>query len=117
MIKINKNKISMTRGDTLIANVAITSTDGEEYIPQDGDSVRFALKHPELTSDGSEYEDNEPLLVKSIPIETMILKLDPQDTKSLGFGTYVYDLELTYANGDVDTFITSSPFVLTPEVY
>lgn len=51
-----------------------------------------------------------------IPTSTMILHLDPEDTKDLGFGEYVYDVELTFANGDVDTFINNAKFILAPEV-
>jgi hypothetical protein len=46
----------------------------------------------------------------------MILHLEPDDTKGLGFGEYVYDVELTFANGDVDTFINNARFSLVPEV-
>ena len=62
------------------------------------------------------YTDKTPLIEKDVPISTMILRLNPEDTKSLPFGDYVYDLELTTAAGDVDTFIASESFVLTPEV-
>lgn len=118
MVEIKKTTITMTRGDTLYASVRMADKDtGREYFPQEGDVVRFALKHPTLTSDGGEYTDNEPLIVKTIPNETMVLKLDSADTKSLPFGTYVYDLEITYANGDVDTFVWEAKFVLKPEVH
>ena len=117
MIKISKNRIFMTRGDTLIAKVSVTTSNGEEYTPMPGDSIRFALKHPNFNSSGSDYEDTTPIFIKQIPIDTLELKIDPTDTKSLGFGNYVYDIELTYANGDVDTFITSTDFILTPEVH
>lgn len=116
-VKISKNKITMTRGDTLRANIAMTDADGNPYIPKDGDSIRFALKTSQLNSTKTDYADSEPLIVKSIPTDTLELKLDPSDTKPLGFGTYVYDIEITYANGDVDTFITTAEFTLTPEVY
>lgn len=114
MVKINNNKITMTRGDTLSTTVTIT-VDGEEYTPQTGDTVRFAMKHDDMTVDKTAYTDSEALLIKNIPIDTMLLKLDSADTKPFDFGNYVYDIEITFANGDVDTFI-SSTLVLKPEV-
>ena len=64
----------------------------------------------------SEYKDPVPLIEKDIPISTMILNLEPEDTKPFGFGEYVYDIELTFANGLVDTFINNETFILAPEV-
>ena len=64
-----------------------------------------------------DYDDEEPLLLINIPIDTMILVITPEDTKSLEFGKYVYDVELTKVNGDVDTFITKARIDLTEEVH
>ena len=47
----------------------------------------------------------------------MILTLNPEDTKHLPFGKYVYDIELTKATGEVDTFITKAILKLTEEVH
>ena len=100
--------ITLTRGDTFIALISITQSDGNPYVPNEGDSVRFAMKRG--------YEDEEPLLVKDIPIVTMKLILDSADTKMLPFGKYVYDIQLTKATGEVDTFITKGTMKLTEEV-
>ena len=117
MIKVNKNHIYMTRGDTFIATVTLTDKEGNEYEPVAGDSIRFALKHPQIKSDKMGYIDDEPLILKTIPIDTLELQLDPIDTKPLPFGSYVYDIEITYADGSVDTFITTAAFDLLPEVH
>ena len=79
----------------------------EPYTPVNGDKVRFALKQS--------YSSNKVLIHKSIPIDTLILYLAPSDTKKLKFGNYVYDIEITFANGDVDTFIRGE-FKLEEEV-
>lgn len=113
---VNGNKITLTRGDTLRLKVSITK-DGEEYTPVDGDVVRFALKHRDKNADNTEFIDENPLINKEIPIDTMILELEPSDTKSLGFNTYAYDIEITFEDGTVDTFITNAPFKLTEEVH
>lgn len=108
MHTINGTDITLTRGDTLYIDLTITK-DGEEYIPQEGDTIRFAMKH--------RYTDTNVLINKNIPIDSLQLKIEPQDTKGLTMGkTYVYDIELTNAYGDVDTFIMGN-FTVTQEVY
>lgn len=106
--KVRKNTIYLTRGDTFKAVVTITNPDGTEYHPGEGDSIRFALKES--------VDDEECLILRDISIDTMLLILYPEDTKELEFGSYVYDIQLTKANGDVDTFITASKLKLTAEV-
>ena len=106
--KVKKNTIYLTRGDTFKAHLSISNPDGPEYIPVEGDTIRFALKE--------NIEDQECLILKDIPIDTMLLILNPEDTKELEFGSYIYDIQLTKANGDVDTFITASKLKLTAEV-
>ena len=114
--RIENQTIYLTRGDTLKVQITIYK-DEDVYNPIEGDTVRFALKHPAMKRDKSDFVDEEPLLVKPIPIDTLILTLDPEDTKSLGFGDYVYDIELTAETGEVDTFIANQKIVLTPEVH
>lgn len=115
MYHIDGTTISLTRGDTLMVQVSITR-DQQPYTPVEGDSVRFALKSG-LNARGTDFKEQNPLILKTIPIDTMILRLDPEDTKPLPFGVYKYDIEITFADGKVDTFITASDFNLTPEVH
>ncbi len=112
---IKGTSITLTRGDSLRVKITII-LDGEEYTPEYGDQVRFAVKHPTMNSKQTQYKDVQPLLLKTIPIDTMILELQPNDTKSFDFGTYVYDLQITFSDGTVCTFITQAVFKLTPEV-
>lgn len=106
--KVKRNTIFLTRGDTFKAHLTINYPDGSVYTPKEGDQIRFALKET--------IEDEGCLIWRDIPIDTMLLVLYPGDTKELEFGTYVYDIQLTKANGDVDTFITASKFKITAEV-
>lgn len=106
---VKGTSITLTRGDTLHIQISIFTSEGEPYEVQDGDKVRFALKR--------NVTDSEPLILKQIPIETLLLTLEPEDTKPLEFGNYIYDIELTKANGEVDTFITLAKFILTGEVH
>ena len=106
MYKINGTNIKLVRGDSFYCEV--TMKEGTEtYTPQQGDVVRFALK--------KDYYDDEALIEKTIPNATLMLHLEPDDTKERDYSRYVYDIELTKANGDVDTFISGN-FELLPEV-
>ena len=111
MYTVKKTSITLTRGDTFKAQISITDKDGNPYEPQEGDSVRFAMKK------NYNDPDSKVLIVKNIPMDTLILTLDPEDTKELPFGTYVYDIQLTTAAGEIDTFITKASLTLTEEVY
>jgi len=115
MIEVTGTTIKMTRGDTLWVQVGIEQ-DGEPYIPKDGDVVRFYLKHEPLNGKRTAYKDPEPLITKNVPITTMVLSLEPEDTKPLDFGNYKYDLEITLSDGRVDTFINNADLTLLPEV-
>ena len=112
---IKGTSITLTRGDTLRVKINIT-LDGEEYIPTSGDTIRFAVKHPIMNSKQTAYKDIQPLLIKQIPYDTMILELEPSDTKTFDFGTYVYDIQITFSDGTVDTFITEASLKITPQV-
>ena len=61
---ITGTTITLTRGDTFEALVSATKRDGTQYIPVAGDTIRFAMKE--------NYDDPRPLLVKDIPIDTMM---------------------------------------------
>lgn len=97
-VQVVKNTIIMTRGDTLRTKINIFDKDGNAYYPSDGDKIVFAAK--------KEYTDAEPCILKEVPCDTCILCLEPSDTKSLEQPCkYNYDIEITKADGTVDTFI------------
>lgn len=114
MFKIEKGydechyDITITRGDTGFIQIPLFNNDNESYTPVEGDSLRFAVK--------KKYKDEECLILKSIPIETLILEIAPQDTKPLDFAKYVYDIEFTDSYGHVSTFIEGA-FIVDKEVY
>ena len=109
--------IEMTRGDTLAVTVSIVDDTGQAYTPDENDVIRFALKHADMTLGRKGFKDVNPLINKTIPNDTLVLQLNPADTKTLDFGEYRYDIELTHAGGVVDTFIADERFILTPEVH
>ena len=115
MYRVSGNTIEMVRGDTLALRVRIL-VDGEEYAPAAGDRIRFAMKRRQMNAEKGDFIDEEPLILREIPIGTMILKLLPEDTKALPFGKYAYDIQITFADGYVDTFIPNARISLLPEV-
>lgn len=106
--RVSGTDIELTRGDTFKRTLVLTDAEGNPFTPAEGDVIRFALK--------KKVKDETVLINKVIPNDTLVLKLNPEDTKELPFGDYVYDIQITYANGEVDTFITVSKFKLTEEV-
>lgn len=110
MVSISGTTIKMTRGDTLRIILTLQDEEGNRYNPVYGDVIRFAMKQ--------NYNDSSPLILKVIPNSTLELVLNPEDTKNLAQpSSYVYDIEITYANGDVDTFIDKAKLILTEEVH
>lgn len=107
MVTVVNNTITLVRGDTVEIPVTIRTRDGEKYIPSEGDVVRFALK------DG--YGDDVPVLIhKVLPNDSLILRLESCETKEIMAKKkpYVYDVELTTANGYVDTVVRGTVYIL-----
>lgn len=113
-IRLSGTTILMTRGDTLRLKVTIYQDDAI-YEPQDKDTVRFAMRPAALNVSKTAFR-NDVVVMKDIPIDTLVLELEPSDTKKLQFGTYMYDIQLTMADGTVDTFIHEATLKLLPEV-
>lgn len=103
MVKITNTFIEVTRGDSLRVKLNLNG-----YALQDGDVIKWGLK--------TTYSDATCVIEKVIPNDTLELYLTPSDTKSLDYGTYVWDCQITFANGDVNTFITKARFKITEEV-
>lgn len=112
----NKNIVlSMVRGDTegLLVKVIQKDSNGEiTNVPlEDGDKVYFTVKN---TS-----RDEEPLfqIVETIFDEgEALISIYPRHTKNLNFGTYVYDIQVTFSNGTIKTVVPKSDFIITDEV-
>lgn len=100
--------INLTRGDTFYAVVKLYNFYGDSVTLNELDKVRFALKES--------YDSCRPILVIDIPVDTMTLRIAPEDTKHLRYGTYVYDIEVTFTTGDIDTVIPRKTFNLMEEV-
>lgn len=102
------NDITLVRGDYFPCNIVMTRDD-EPFTPVSG-SLRFAVKKRYTDP------DDKVLIVKQIPLNTLLLELESEDTKDLKFGDYVYDIEYQDDEGRPDTFIRAR-FILAEEVY
>ena len=106
---VSDNKITMTRGDTVKISVTIKYKQTKElYTPVAGDRIKFSVK--------KYISDKNPIFEKDIPYDTLLLVIDPEDTMNLPFGPYIFDTQITFSNGDVDTFIQNGILDITYEV-
>lgn len=65
MVTVVNNTITLVRGDTVEIPVTIRLRSGDEYVPSEGDVIRFALKES--------YGDNVPVLIRKV-----LPPLDPE---------------------------------------
>lgn len=111
MITIDNDfNITMTRGDTFIRTLNLTKN-GEEYVPQEGDVIRFAMAKKYKGENGYEL-----ILNKVIPNDTLTWTIEASETSQLDYGKYTYDLQITYTDGTVETFADQKTIKLTKEV-
>lgn len=67
------------------------------YSPVSGDSITFRMKSISNTG--------EVIIEKSIDPTTLVLKLNPEDTKNIEPGRYKYEIELKKEDGFTATII------------
>lgn len=101
MLLIMNNKISLTRGDTARINISL---DGYEL--QEGDKLLFTVK--KTVNDAKECFQ--------IITETNSIKINPTHTNDMSYGEYVYDVQLSMANGDIYTVVSPTKIKITEEV-
>jgi hypothetical protein len=89
----------MTRGDTARFDIVVKNPDGTVYAPVEGDVITFTVK----------ISAGKAAVITKTGASIVI---NPADTASLANGDYVYDVDIKLANGDVNTIITESSFVL-----
>ena len=100
------NNITVTKGDTLVADITILDAQGEEYVAGEGDTLRFGAKR---SASGA------TVLSKIVPLDTKELRLEASETKQLDPGTYYYDIELETESGTVCTIINWRRLEVTEE--
>jgi hypothetical protein len=109
-----KVNISMTRGDSESITVrCYEKTDGGEtvFLPiEDGDTVYLTVR-PD-----AEGEIVLQKVIEDFPDGAAVIPFAAEDTAGLDFGNYVYDIQLTRADGTVTTLLVPAKFTLKDEV-
>lgn len=119
MLKIKKNNISITRGDSAYITIDIFDGSGNAIIPGDGDVVRCQVR--DAVNDGNLLFEGE--IIKNVVTQDeeetvqIIWHIKPQDTRNADMTkSYVYDVQIEFSNGDVFTFIQAASFEIMDEV-
>lgn len=100
----DSNVITLTRGDTCAFDVEIKTDSGATYTPQEGDVITFTVKKDTKTAD---------IIIQKTG-STIVL--NPTDTRSLKYGSYLYDVTLTTISEAVYTIITPTEFIIAEEI-
>lgn len=106
MLKVVKNTVSLTRGDTATFSLTIKNADGTDYEITEDDQILFTVKRS--------TRDKE-IVIQKASINNQIT-ITPRETENLEYGTYYYDVELRRLDGFVSTVIPPHVFKLTDEV-
>ena len=111
-MEINGTTITLPRGHSAWLKFQMFVKDDddseeEEYILRPGDVCYFGMKE--------DVDDDEPLILKRL--DGYVLHLLPEDTEGLDFGTYTYDVNITYADGDRQTYIRKAKFKIDKEAH
>lgn len=102
------NSVRLTRGDTAALTVNIVDDITKEpYEVSPTDTITLTVKK---NVKNSEY------CFQKVVTGTPKIVIEPEDTKSLDFGKYKYDVELVTDTGGVSTVIEPSLFEVLPEV-
>jgi hypothetical protein len=108
---ITGTNISMVRGDSESLTVRLFDNDGDQVDIVFGDTVYFTVREA--------LGDTVTILQKVITgflNGEAIIEINPVDTDSLFFKTYVYDIQWTRADGQVKTIVPASNFTILAEV-
>jgi hypothetical protein len=108
---IKGTNLSMIRGDTESLTISCVNPDGTKEPLVTGDKVYFTVKAS---------IDTEEILIQKIVTEftdgIADITILPSDTKTLGFKTYYYDVQINKGTGEVTTIIPPSEFKVMGEV-
>jgi hypothetical protein len=103
--------LAMIRGDSETINVSRVDSNGSAVPFVAGDTVYFTVK--------TDVNTTAKILQKKIEAFTdgvAVIAIVPADTKNLSYGDYVYDVQLTRADGSVSTIIPPNTFTIKGEV-
>lgn len=106
MFKIDKmNKIFLTKGDSCQIEVRVFNKEGKEVEIIDSDIITISVRK-------SEFDDT---LALTKTADLNVIYIEPEDTKLLSSGLYVYDIQFE-RDGEIQTIIPLSFFQLGGEI-
>lgn len=109
MLKVTKNgRIYLTKGDSATINLDIQTAEGKVFTPNGGDKILFTVRNGYKKKDCAEYEFQ-------LEIQNGILKIKPEHTDNMEYGRYVYDVQVSFSSGDIDTVLIGEIYI-TAEV-
>ena len=108
---VSGTSLKMTRGDTGAIRVIVSDAAGEIVPLVDGDMIEMTVRESLISSEKTMYKK-----VTEFVNGEALITIHPEDTANLKFKTYVYDIQLTRANGQVQTIIKPSQFEVSSEV-
>lgn len=110
MLKIKKNEISLTRGDSAYITFNITDGAGQVITIGENDLIRCQVR--------AKPNGGELLFEGTIEIDEdgIVWHILPENTRELDVGDYYWDAQLELENGDVFSFIPVSLFQVIDEV-
>lgn len=109
MLSIQGTNITITRGDSAYIDISIKDSKGNAYTPGADDKIRAQVR--------TDASSKTVLFESEIPYDTLVWHIKPEDTESAQMGkSYVYDMEIETAEGDIFTFIPLSSFTISKEV-
>ena len=110
-MKVDGNNITMTRGDSEAISIFCRNEDLTIVPLVTGDKIYFTVKV-------NVYQEIIILqkIITTFTDGKAIVVIVPLDTKDLEFRSYVYDVQITRADGTVSTIIPPSKFIIGGEV-
>lgn len=104
---VNGLSLEMTRGDT--ESITVTC-EGHPF--EQGDIIEMTVRKRASSEDRALYKRVEEFNEDG----SATIPINPEDTEEMSFGAYMYDIQLTFADGTVVTIIKPNSFVLLEEV-
>lgn len=85
--------IKLTRGDTAYLDISVTDDDGKEFPLSNQTEICMTVREDALSP-----------IIFQIPAKDGSIKINPENTAELEFGTYRYDVQVILENADVYTY-------------
>lgn len=104
---VNGLSLEMTRGDS--ESITVTC-DNHPFEP--GDIVEMTVRKRASAEERAFYKRVEEFAEDG----SAVIAIEPEDTAELAFGNYMYDIQLTFADGTVSTIIKPNSFTLLEDV-